>query len=288
MRSKLFAPIGAFMAISVALSLAVNPVADAAPKKLKLLWSDEFNGKKGARPSAKVWSAEIGGGGWGNSERQYYTDKSANASMDGAGRLIITADRISNEYAEQIGTVPGTEDILNRCSECQFTSARLKTARKLSFMYGRVEARIKMPVGVGTWPAFWMLGQNIDQIGWPKSGEIDILEYIGKEPHMVFTTLHTQDSHGNTINTKKTKFPTIEEGFHVFALDWTKDKMEFYVDDTLVYTFQPKVKNDDTWPFNKPFYFILNVAIGGNFGGPAVDDSIFPQDFIIDYVKVYQ
>ena len=179
------------MAISVALSLAVNPVADAAPKKLKLLWSDEFNGKKGARPSAKVWSAEIGGGGWGNSERQYYTDKSANASMDGAGRLIITADRISNEYTEQVGTVPGTEDILNRCSECQFTSARLKTARKLSFMYGRVEARIKMPVGVGTWPAFWMLGGDLlDGVPWPECGEIDIMEFRGDISDRATHALH--------------------------------------------------------------------------------------------------
>lgn len=151
-----------------------------------------------------------------------------------------------------------------------------------------MEARAKLPVGHGIWPAFWMLGQNISQVGWPKSGEIDILEYIGREPHMVFTTLHTQDSHGNTINTKKTSFPNIEEGFHVFALDWTKDKMDFFVDDILVYTFQPEIKNENTWPFDKPFYFILNVAIGGNFGGPAVDDTVFPQDFIVDYIKVYQ
>jgi len=157
-RSKWLSPARVLVAVSIGLSLLVNPVADAAPKKLKLLWSDEFNGKKGVGPSTKVWSAEIGGGGWGNSERQFYTDKAANASMDGAGRLVITANRISNEYAEQVGEVPGTEDILNRCSECQFTSARLKTARKLSFQYGRIEARIKMPEGIGTWPAFWMLG----------------------------------------------------------------------------------------------------------------------------------
>jgi beta-glucanase (GH16 family) len=151
-----------------------------------------------------------------------------------------------------------------------------------------MEARAKLPVGHGIWPAFWMLGQNITQVGWPKCGEIDILEYIGREPQMVFTTLHTQASHGNTINTKKTKIPEIEEGFHIFALDWSKDKMDFFVDDVLVYTFQPEIKNEDTWPFNNPFYFIVDVAIGGNFGGPAVDDTVFPQDFIIDYIKVYQ
>jgi len=148
-RKALLAPTSLLVALSFALTSAVSPVADAAPKKtLKLLWSDEFNGKQGSLPSSKTWIREIGGGGWGNSERQYYTDKAANASMDGAGRLVITANRISNEYAEQVGEVPGTEDILNRCSECQFTSARMKTARKIGFMYGRVEARIKMPQGV--------------------------------------------------------------------------------------------------------------------------------------------
>ncbi len=233
--------------------------------KRKLVWEENFN-----QPTLdeSTWNFELGDGcpnlcGWGNNERQVYTTQNHEIKN---GNLIIHAKKELNKY----------------------TSTKITTKDKKSFLYGRMETRAKLPVGSGIWPAFWMLGQNIDQIGWPKSGEIDILEYIGKEPHMVFTSLHTQDSHGNTINTKKTKFPTIEEGFHVFALDWTKDKMEFYVDDTLVYTFQPKVKNDDTWPFNKPFYFILNVAIGGNFGGPAVDDSIFPQDFIIDYVKVYQ
>jgi hypothetical protein len=183
MRAKWVIPASGFMAISVAMSLFVTPVADAAPKKLKLLWSEEFNGKKGVRPSSKIWATEIGGGGWGNSERQYYTDKAANASLDGAGRLVITANRISNEYAEQIGTVPGTEDILNRCSECQFTSARLKTARKVGFMYGRMEARMKMPQGIGTWPAFWMLGGDLlDGVPWPECGEIDIMEFRGDIP----------------------------------------------------------------------------------------------------------
>ena len=189
-RKVLLAPTSVLLALSMILTFPVNPVADAAPKKLKLLWSDEFNGSKGSRPSSKVWSAEIGGGGWGNSERQFYTDKAANASMDGSGRLVITANRISNQYAEQVGEVPGTEDILNRCSECQFTSARLKTARKLSFQYGRIEARIKMPEGVGTWPAFWMLGETISTVGWPLCGEIDIMEIVGHEPHKLHGTLH--------------------------------------------------------------------------------------------------
>lgn len=231
----------------------------AQQTKRKLVWEENFS-----EPvlNESVWNFELGDGcpnlcGWGNNERQVYTTKNHEIKN---GNLIIHAKKEGNSY----------------------TSTKITTKDKKIFQYGRMEARAKLPVGHGIWPAFWMLGQNISQVGWPKSGEIDILEYIGREPHMVFTTLHTQDSHGNTINTKKTSFPNIEEGFHVFALDWTKDKMDFFVDDILVYTFQPEIKNENTWPFDKPFYFILNVAIGGNFGGPAVDDTVFPQDFIVD------
>lgn len=237
----------------------------AQQTKRKLVWEENFS-----EPvlNESVWNFELGDGcpnlcGWGNNERQVYTTKNHEIKN---GNLIIHAKKEGNSY----------------------TSTKITTKDKKIFQYGRMEARAKLPVGHGIWPAFWMLGQNISQVGWPKSGEIDILEYIGREPHMVFTTLHTQDSHGNTINTKKTSFPNIEEGFHVFALDWTKDKMDFFVDDILVYTFQPEIKNENTWPFDKPFYFILNVAIGGNFGGLAVDDTVFPQDFIVDYIKVYQ
>ena len=169
-----------------------------------------------------------------------------------------------------------------------YTSTRITTQNKKAFQYGRIETRAKLPVGTGLWPAFWMLGQNISTVGWPKCGEIDILEYVGKQPDIVFTSLHTQASHGNTINTKKTTIPTIEEGFHNYAIDWTKDKIAFFVDDVLVYTFQPEVKDENTWPYNQPFYFIINVAIGGNFGGPTIDHTILPQEFIVDYIKVYQ
>ena len=245
--------------------LCIGNLCLAQQAERKLVWEENFN-----KPTLDetVWNFDLGDGcpnscGWGNNERQIYTKE--NYEIKG-GKLIIHAKKEGNGY----------------------TSTKITTKDKKFFQYGRMEARAKLPIGHGIWPAFWMLGQNISQVGWPKCGEIDILEYVGREPHMVFTTLHTQDSHGNTINTKKTSFPNIEEGFHVYTVDWTKDKMDFFVDDTLVYTFQPEVKNENTWPFDKPFYFILNVAIGGNFGGPDVDDTIFPQDFIVDYVKVYQ
>ena len=289
MRSKLFAPIGALIAISVALSLVVNPVADAAPKKLKLLWSDEFNGKKGARPSAKVWSAEIGGGGWGNSERQYYTDKSANASMDGAGRLIITADRISNEYAEQIGTVPGTEDILNRCSECQFTSARLKTARKLSFMYGRVEARIKMPVGVGTWPAFWMLGGDLlDGVPWPECGEIDIMEFRGDISDRATHALHGPTTpKGSGLGAAFLSYEPLSNGFHTYAIEWKKDRIDFIVDGRVNGTFSVADTGRRGWVYNQEFFLILNLAMGGTYAGEYIDPTLNQAQLSVDYIRFY-
>jgi len=237
----------------------------AQTQKRKLVWEENFDSKTLNRDS---WNFDIGNGcpdlcGWGNNERQIYTE--TNHTLKD-GNLIIQA-QLENDV---------------------FTSTKITTKGKKQFLYGRFEARAKLPVGHGLWPAFWMLGSNISKIGWPKCGEIDILEYIGREPHMVFTSLHTQDSHGETINTKKTKFDTIEEGFHIYAMDWTKDKIEFFVDSKLVYTFQPSIKNDDTWPFYQPFYLIVNLAVGGNFGGPDVDKSVFPQQFSLDYIKVYQ
>lgn len=231
----------------------------------KLIWEENFNGKA---LDTTVWNFELGNGcpnicGWGNNESQIYTKNNHKVEN---GMLTITA------------SYDGT----------QYTSTRITTKDKKEFQYGKMEVRAKLPQGKGLWPAFWMLGSNISQVGWPKSGEIDILEYIGKEPGQVFTSLHTQDSHGNTINTKKTKIEGIEEGFHLYAIDWNKDQIAFYVDNHLVYTFKPEVKNENTWPYNQPFYFLINMAIGGNFGGPDIDNSVFPQEFSIDYIKVYQ
>ena len=289
MRVKLHAPLGVMMAISLATSLMVNPAADAAPKKLKLLWSDEFNGKKGARPSAKVWSAEIGGGGWGNSERQYYTDKSANAAMDGAGRLIITANRISNEYTEQVGTVPGTEDILNRCSECQFTSARLKTARKLSFMYGRIEARIKMPVGVGTWPAFWMLGGDLlDGVPWPECGEIDIMEFRGDISDRATHALHGPTTpKGSGLGAAFLSYEPLTNGFHTYAIEWKKDQIDFIVDGRVNGTFSVADTGRRGWVYNQEFFLILNLAMGGTYAGEYIDPTLNQAQLSVDYIRFY-
>lgn len=233
-------------------------------KNPQLIWEENFDG---TTLNEDVWNFEHGNGcpeicGWGNNELQFYTETNHTVKD---GLLTITA----------------------KLEDSVYTSTRITTAGKFEFQYGKIEVRAKLPVGRGIWPAFWMLGSNIKEVGWPKSGEIDILEYVGKEPGMVFTSLHTQDSHGNTINTKKTEFKNIEEGFHLYAANWTKDKIEFFVDNQLVYTFAPENKTEAVWPFNQPFYVIVNMAIGGNFGGQEVDNVIFPQEFVLDYIKVY-
>jgi len=287
---KLLAPITLLVLLSIAFSFMVNPVADAASKKtLKLLWSDEFNGKKGSRPSTSNWSAEIGGGGWGNSERQFYTDKAANASMDGAGRLVITANRISNEYAEQVGEVPGTEDILNRCSECQFTSARLKTARKVGFMYGRIEARMKLPVGVGTWPAFWMLGGDLlDGVPWPECGEIDIMEFRGDIPDRTTSAIHGPTTpQGSGLGAAFLSYDSLSNNYHTYAIEWKKNSLTFIVDGRVTGTYSSADTGTRGWVYNQKFFMILNLAMGGTYAGEYIDPEVNQAQLHVDYIRYY-
>lgn len=234
-------------------------------QKRELVWSDEFNGDALDLTS---WNFELGDGcpnlcGWGNNERQVYTKE--NHRLED-GKLIITAKKEGDLY----------------------TSTRITTQGKHEFQYGRMEARAKVAVGQGIWPAFWMLGSDIKEVGWPACGEIDILEYVGREEDMVYTTLHVPAGHGDSAFSKKTKFEDIEEGYHVYAAEWSPEQIEFFVDDQSVFVYNPEDKTKAVWPFDQPFYFIINLAIGGNFGGPDVDDSIFPQEYAIDYLRVYQ
>lgn len=232
-------------------------------EKSNIIFEENFNEDS---LNETYWNYELGDGcpnlcGWGNNERQIYSKENATIKN---GYLVIKATKDAFVYK----------------------SAKLTTKQKVEFKYGSVEVRAKLPLGHGLWPAIWMLGNDIDTKGWPACGEIDIMEYVGKAPNKVYTTLHTPDSFGQSKNTKITVDENIEKGFHVYKTNWSKDKIEFFIDSKLVYTFNPEIKNDTTWPYNKPFYIILNLAIGGDFGGPEVDDSIFPQEFIIDYVKV--
>jgi len=230
-----------------------------------LVWSDDFNGTE---LNEKDWSFELGDGcpalcGWGNKERQIYTKR--NHRLEN-GMLFIQARKENDRY----------------------TSMRISSKGKKEFQYGRFEIRAKLAVGEGVWPAFWLLGSNIDEVGWPLSGEIDVLEYVGRAPQEIFTTLHTQDKNSDFANTKTTHIPKIEEGFHVYAAEWDAESIAFFVDGVKVYTFAPKERTAAIWPFDQPFYLLLNLAIGGHFGGPEVDDAIFPQEFIVDYIRVYQ
>jgi len=289
-RKVLLAPTSLFVALSIALTFMVNPAADAATKKtLKLLWSDEFNGKKGTLPSSKTWTREIGGGGWGNSERQFYTDKAANASMDGAGRLVITANRISNEYGDLIGDVPGTEDILNRCSECQFTSARMKTARNLSFQYGRIEARIKMPQGVGTWPAFWMLGGDLlDGVPWPECGEIDIMEFRGDIPDRSTSAIHGPTTPpGSGLGAAFLSYDSLSNGYHTYAIEWKKNSLTFIVDGRVTGTYSSADTGTRGWVYNQKFFLILNLAMGGTYAGEYIDPMLNQAQLHVDYIRFY-
>lgn len=231
----------------------------------KIIFYDDFQDNS---LDTTKWNYELGDGcpelcGWGNNERQSYLKESVNLKD---GNLVIQAIKKDSNYF----------------------SGKITTQNKVEFKYGTVEVRAKLPTGEGVWPAIWLLGANIDIVGWPASGEIDIMEYAGKNPHEIHTTIHTSESYGNTINTKVSKEETIEKGFHIYKLEWTKKHIKFYIDDQLKYTYAPKDKTPENWPFDQKFYLILNTAIGGNLGGPNVDDTIFPADFIIDYVKIYQ
>jgi beta-glucanase (GH16 family) len=242
-----------------------------------LVWSDEFDGPAGVAPNSSRWGYDIGGGGWGNNELETYTNRTQNASLDGDGNLNIKviketfagADRISRNY----------------------TSARLLTKGKFEQRYGRFEARIRLPFGQGIWPAFWMLGNDIDSAGWPRCGEIDIMESIGREPSINHGSLHGQGYSGGNSLTGIYTLPNnqrFSDDFHVFAIEWEPNTIRFYVDGNLYVTkTSTDVPAGSRWPFDHPFFIILNVAVGGNFPGNPDNSTTYPQVMKVDYVRVY-
>ena len=236
----------------------------------KLVWSDEFS-KDGAPDSTK-WAYNIGTGsnGWGNNEAQFYTNELTNARIEN-GKLIIEA-RKENRGGKS------------------YTSARLITLGKTTWTYGRIEVRATIPKGFGTWPAIWMLGENINSVGWPACGEIDIMEHVGKDQDVMFWSIHTKRLNW-TLGTQQTfskRVNGISNDFRVFKLDWTKERLQFYIDDVLYFTVNNDGRGVDFYPFIAPQYLLMNLAIGGNFGGSTIDDSIFPVRMEVDYVRVYQ
>ena len=236
----------------------------------KLLWSDEFNGPAGAAIDRANWAFDLGGGGWGNRELEVYTNSTENIFQDGAGNLVIRALKSGSGY----------------------TSARIKTQGKHAFQYGRVEARIKIPHGQGIWPAFWMLGENIASAGWPACGEIDIMENIGKEPSTVHATVHGPGySGGSGIGGPRilTGGKRFSDDFHVYGVEWSADSMKFFVDGAQYFEVtRAKLPAGKAWVFQHPFFLILNVAVGGGWPGNPDDDTIFPQQMLVDWVRVSQ
>ncbi|MES2862812.1 MAG: family 16 glycosylhydrolase [Bacteroidota bacterium] len=239
----------------------IQPIQSPDVDYTNLVWSDEFN-TDGA-PDASKWGYDIGAGGWGNGEAQYYTNDTDNVTVQG-GNLKITLK------AENF-------------SGSNYTSARLKSENKFEFTYGKVEVRAKLPAGGGTWPAIWMLGQNYATNSWPACGEIDIMEHKGNEQNKIYGTLHYPGNSGGNGNSNSTTIANASTQFHLYKTIWSPSSVKLYVDDVLFHT----VANNGTLPFNADFFLILNVAMGGTFGG-AIDSSFLQSSMEIDYVRVYQ
>jgi beta-glucanase (GH16 family) len=254
------------------------PVAeggDEPPAGWTLTWSDEFDGPDGSGVDSSKWVHDVGGGGWGNKEREYYTDGTANAVIQG-GDLVITA---GPDGASQESCWYG---------QCQYTSARLNSSNGFSQQYGRFEARIQIPLGQGLWPAFWLLGNNIGNVGWPACGEIDIMENIGKQPGTAYGSLHAQGYNATAGYTLMGQ-AKLGDAFHRYAIEWEPTAIRFYVDDQLYETHAPSdaTGGGGKWAFDQPFFIILNVAVGGNWPGDPDSTTTFPQTMKVDWVRVY-
>lgn len=248
------------------LSLMASACANTS-RPGKLIWADEFN--YSGRLDTTKWNYELGNGcptlcGWGNNEEEIYTQQTENINVDN-GLLKIKAVKLNN----------------------QWTSARITTQKKVNFTYGWIEFRAKLPEGKGTWPALWLMGEAKASKGWPDCGEIDIMEHVGRRPGIVQSALHTPSSFGETVNVDSTVIKSFHSDFHIYQAHWTPEKIEFLIDDQVYYTYQPTERNKKTWPFDAPFYVLINLAMGGGLGGP-IDPALTKAEFEIDYVRIYQ
>lgn len=235
----------------------------------QIVLQEEFD-TEGA-PNPEIWGFDIGTGanGWGNNELQYYTDRTENVTVQN-GYLIITAKKESYKGSG-------------------YTSARLLTKNKFDQAYGRFEARMRLPWGQGIWPAFWMLGADIDSNPWPGAGEIDIMEYRGQQPTIVLGSVHGPGYSGGNAITKsyELKNDRFDAGFHVFGIEWGPEYINYYVDNVLYNQITPADVPGE-WVFNKPFFILMNLAVGGSFVGSPNSETVFPQTMLVDYVRVYK
>ena len=256
-----------FTLCCIALSACLSPVN--AQSERKLVWGDEFNYK--GLPDSTKWSYDVGGNGWGNHELQYYTLKQPGNARVENGHLIIEAKK---------------ETIENNA----YSSARLVTKGKGDWTYGHIDVKARIPKGLGTWPAIWMLGSTTP-LKWPDDGEIDIMEHVGYNHGVVHASTHTR-KYFHSIGTQKTatiSVPDCSEAFHIYSLDWDAETVSVLIDGKVYFTFKNEHSGKEAWPFDQPFHLLLNIAVGGDWGGQkGVDAGIFPQKMEIDYVRVYQ
>jgi beta-glucanase (GH16 family) len=252
-------------------------MSPVTPAKWTLTWSDEFNAPDGSRPDPAKWKNEVGSERWGNNELECYTDRPDNSVIRG-GNLVIIAKK------EKVKCAKGPDK--------DYTSARLVTAGLFTQTYGRFEARIKIPSGQGIWPAFWMLGADIEKVGWPASGEIDIMEIIGKDPSTAYGSLHGPGYNGDKGYRAEYRLPgsvKFADAYHVFAIEWEPNVVRFLVDDEVYATQTPKkLPPDGKWVFDKPFFIILNCAVGGDWPGSPDATTQFPREMLVDYVRAYK
>ena len=250
----------------------INPQDSKADRsKYQLIWSDEFN-QPDQKVDSKKWFMETkapNNGKWYNNELQHYTDRLDNAYVSD-GTLKIIAKK---------------EEYIHSGTTQAYTSARLNS--KVSFTYGKIEVRAKLPRAQGTWPAIWTLGSNLETVGWPGCGEIDIMEQLFEDFESVQCAVHTPAAYGDNTIVKKVAVTDVTENFHVYGLEWTPEKIRFFVDDNYYFTYEPKEKTPKNWPYFNDQYILLNIAMGGNLGG-TVDPNFIQDQMEIDYVRVYQ
>ncbi|WP_328929447.1 family 16 glycosylhydrolase [Streptomyces sp. NBC_00190] len=268
-------PVLALVSLSTGLAQG-SPAQNAPAPAAAVTFSDEFDGPAGAAVDGAKWQIETGDN-VNNHERQYYTQGNRNAALDGQGHLVVTARREN----------PGNYQCWY--GKCEYTSARLNTAGRFTAKYGRVEARMKIPRGQGMWPAFWMLGDDIGQVGWPASGEIDVMENVGFEPSTVHGTLHGPGYSGSGGIGAGYTLPggqAFADAFHTFAVEWSQDAITWSVDGAVYQRRTPADLGGRQWVFNKPFFLILNLAVGGYWPGDPDGSTAFPQQLLVDYVRV--
>lgn len=242
-----------------------------------LTWNDEFNGPDGSMPDGKKWMIQVSGSGFGNNELEYYTDRKDNIHLE-KGNLVITAKKEAFTGKDGVSR--------------DFTSGRMQTKDHFTQQYGRFESRIKIPAGQGLWPAFWMLGDNIDEVSWPTCGEIDIMENVGKEPSKIHGTLHGPGYSGESPLTGAYTLPDAKrfaDDYHVFAVEWDPQQIRFYVDQKLYETQTiDSIPSSKRWVFDHPFFLLLNLAVGGDWPGSPDSSTAFPAKMLVDYVRVYK